>query len=292
MARSSAGETMTARAGPAPPALVFTDLDGTLLDDDYRFDAAASALERIRALRIPLILTSSKTLPEMRGLRVALRLDDPLIFENGAGVAIPRGHFDATLEAAAGAPLEVEVFGPTYAELRAILVDLRERHRYPFRGFGDMSPTEVARHTGLDEVSAARARHRSGSEPGLWQGSTAQREDFIRDLARHDLRAVQGGRFLHVMPRVDKAEAMTYLTRLYRELWPDATLPVIAAGDSPNDLDMLRAADRAVVIRRPDGRWMSVEKSTARMEGIVRSQEPGPRGWAPSIHQILDELGL
>lgn len=288
-----------ARGADAPMALVFTDLDGTLLDDDYRFDAARPALARLRALRVPLILTSSKTLSEMRLIRAALDLDEPLIFENGAGIAVPEGRFPAAdapaSESAAdhapthsaygpGAPLQIETFGPGYGELRRILTALRERHGFPFRGFGDMTSAEVARLTGLDQMAAARARQRIGSEPGVWSGSEAVRQDFIRELQAEGLRAVRGGRFLHIMPQVDKAGAVAALAARYRALWPDARLPVIAAGDSPNDAAMLLAADHALVIRHADGSWMPIRRSS----GVLRSPTPGPSGWNDCMHRILD----
>ncbi len=44
------------------PTLVFTDLDGTLLNhDDYSWEAARPALEELQRQSIPLILVSSKT---------------------------------------------------------------------------------------------------------------------------------------------------------------------------------------------------------------------------------------
>lgn len=285
MVQATAGPRMTRFARPAPPALLFSDLDGTLLDDDYRFDAAVSALARLEAAGIPLILTSSKTLPEMRLIRSAMDLTSPLIFENGAGIAIPHDHFDP---AQLDGPLEPEVFGPGYAALREIVTTLRERHGFQFRGFGDMTSGEVARLTGLDQLSAARARQRIGSEPGLWEGSEAEREDFVRALAAEGLRMVRGGRFHHLMPKVDKAGAMSALVARYRKYWPDASLTVVAAGDSPNDFDMLRAADRAVVVRRRDGTWMPLKHHG----GAVRTTEIGPAGWSTSIHRILDELDV
>jgi mannosyl-3-phosphoglycerate phosphatase len=264
---------------PEPPFLVFTDLDGTLLDEHYDHGPARPALERLRRRVIPLVLTSSKTLAEMRALRATLDLAHPVIFENGAGIAVPPGYF----EGEGGPGLEVETFGPGYAELREILDDLRERRGYPFRGFGDMGNAEVARLTGLDELSAARARQRIGSEPGIWEGSEAVRQDFIRDIASEGLRAMRGGRFLHVMPKVDKATAVAALVERYTAAWGKAPV-VIAAGDSPNDADMLLAADEAVVIRRPDGTWMPVK----RRQGLHRSPQIGPEGWRHCIDEILD----
>ena len=45
--------------------LVFTDLDGTLLDEDYGWAAARPAVEALQAASIPIILNSSKTVMEM-----------------------------------------------------------------------------------------------------------------------------------------------------------------------------------------------------------------------------------
>ncbi|NOR81504.1 MAG: HAD hydrolase family protein [Methyloprofundus sp.] len=50
--------------------LIFTDLDGTLLDhDNYRFDQAIPALEKVNRLKIPLIINSSKTYAEIKAIR-------------------------------------------------------------------------------------------------------------------------------------------------------------------------------------------------------------------------------
>lgn len=264
--------------------LIFTDLDGTLLDDAYRFDAARKALATIRERGIPLILTSSKTLAEMRLLRRAMDLVHPIIFENGAGVALPEGYFRHRPGITSGSPLQVEHFGPTYSEIRSTLQRLRARHGFPFRGFGDMSAKEVADLTGLDEMAAQRARQRQGSEPGVWEGSEAIRRDFIAELARAGLRAVSGGRFLHVMPKVDKAEAMRELVGRFSAAHPDIRYRVIAAGDSPNDADMLQLADLAVVIRRPDSSWMPLK----RREGVIKSPQAGPAGWQHCMQKLLD----
>ena len=51
---------------PDIPLLVFTDLDGTLLDhDSYSFEPARPALARLRSAGVPVIPTTSKTLAEV-----------------------------------------------------------------------------------------------------------------------------------------------------------------------------------------------------------------------------------
>ena len=53
--------------------MVFTDLDGTLLDHDtYRWDEAEPALTLCASRNVPVILVSSKTRAEMNALRARL----------------------------------------------------------------------------------------------------------------------------------------------------------------------------------------------------------------------------
>jgi len=72
--------------------LVFTDLDGSLLNhDDYSFEEARPALDRLRKAKIPLIFVTSKTCREVEPLQNRLGLREPFIVENGGGIFVPRG---------------------------------------------------------------------------------------------------------------------------------------------------------------------------------------------------------
>ncbi len=64
--------------------VVFTDLDGTLLDhNDYSFSAAEPALERLQQLAVPWVLNTSKTRAELMSLKQRLNNPWPLIVEVG-----------------------------------------------------------------------------------------------------------------------------------------------------------------------------------------------------------------
>jgi mannosyl-3-phosphoglycerate phosphatase len=74
--------------------LVFTDMDGTLLDHHtYSFEAAKPALSALESKSIPVIPTTSKTFAELQPLRERIGLDGPFIVENGAAIFIPHGFF-------------------------------------------------------------------------------------------------------------------------------------------------------------------------------------------------------
>jgi mannosyl-3-phosphoglycerate phosphatase len=271
---------------PVVPLLIFTDLDGTLLDHDtYAFAPAKPALTRLRALRIPLIATTSKTLAEMESLAARLASPHPWILENGCSIAIRSGYFPELQSTEGVGEYCVLRCSPGYQTLRTLLVDLREQLGFRFRGFGDMSDVEVAADTGLGLAEARLARQRLCSEPVVWQDTDAALKRFRAELGRRDLNLTRGGRYWHVMGRRDKAAAMTQLQALYRKAGFDG-FTTIALGDSVNDQTMLEAADIPLVIRRKDGTALALNEGRARRV----SDAAGPAGWNQVMQQVLDEF--
>jgi mannosyl-3-phosphoglycerate phosphatase len=271
---------------PALPLLVFTDLDGTLLDErSYSFAPANPALARLRGLRIPLIAATSKTLVEAAAINTAMANPHPCIIENGSAICVPAGYFPQPAAGTVSRGFEVVRSGPDYGWLITELARLRTRQGYRFVGFADLSDETVARLTNLPRLAAHNARQRLASEPLVWQDSGEALNRFAEELRQLGLRLLRGGRFWHVLGSADKGTAMEWLVSMYR----DNGLPkpvTVALGDSPNDLDMLRAADVPVVIRRKDGSHLEpVEALGARV-----SAQPGPAGWNSSMLQILQEL--
>lgn len=269
-----------------PGLLVFSDLDGTLLDDAYSWEAARPALGLLAALGFPLVLSSSKTLDEMTGIAAELGTNAPLIAENGAVVAVPP---EANVSAA---PFGTEQVGPYGIEFngltRKAIVDhahrLRQREGYQFEGFADWSVEQVIEHTGLNVAQATHSMARLATEPILWHDTEALWERFESELKAEGVRTIKGGRFIHLMGNIDKAMGLKRVVELYRELNPDMEWHVVALGDSPNDLEMLSAAHTAVVIpnpRHPAGLSPAAPR-------IIHASEPGPTGWNQALLQLLE----
>lgn len=271
---------------PAVPLLVFTDLDGTLLDHDgYDYRPAQPALARLAALRVPLIPTTSKTLAEVSALQAELHNTHPCIVENGGALCLPPGYFDDATAGPLNHGYQVEPLGPEYRELLAVLHGIRRDGGYRFTGFHDMSDAEVARDTGLPMDAAAKARQRLSSEPLRWEDDESALAEFAHRLDDAGLNLTRGGRYLHVMGRTDKARAIRRLCERYLDAGFD-TFTTIALGDSPNDREMLAAADIAVVVRRKDGQCLDVE---GRYQTIT-TDAAGPEGWNRAILQLLHNL--
>lgn len=253
----------------APSLLVFTDLDGTLLDDAYRFLGAEAALARLAEQRIPLVLATSKTRAELTALAAQLPGVPGLIFENGAGITCPGPEGP-----------ETTLFGPGYPALLAILEGLGPASA-PFEGFATLGAERVQALTGLAPSAVTLAMAREGSEPGLFHGDEEALARFRAALAPQGLRAVHGGRFLHVMPERDKVDG---LRTLAAQLAPGA--PTLALGDGENDRAMLEAATFAVVMPRKDGTRLALKRT----EGVTIAPAPGPEGWGPAVLAQLRAL--
>lgn len=268
--------------------VIFTDLDGTLLDaETYSFEAARPTLDLIARHGIPLICTSSKTRAEIEVLRHELNNHHPFISENGGGIFIPPGYFpaatnSATHRAAIGG-YEALLLGLPYAEVRVRFTSLRETRHARVRGFGDMNPAEVAALTGLDETAAARAQQRDFEEPFIFDGPPDP--EFLRAIEAENLNWTQG-RIFHILGDHDKGRAVQLLLDRYREKYGEVTS--IALGDGYNDLPMLAAVDHAVLVRHPDGGY----DSRIDLPGLIRTELPGPAGWNAALLDLLAEETL
>ena len=255
------------------PLLVFSDLDGTLIDHhSYDWTPARPALEALRQCAAGVVLASSKTAPEIQRLRAEMGLQDwPAIVENGAGILPARA--------------ETLADAPQYRAIRDALAALPPELRTAFTGFGDMSIDDVMQATGLTREAAALAQQRSFSEPGLWRGTSAQRSAFQQELAARHITLIEGGRFLTLSFGNDKVQQMRAIIEQIR---PDHT---VALGDAPNDIQMVQAADFGVIVNNPTRAPLPLLAGEA--EGrIKRTELAGPSGWNAAILALLQRLDL
>ena len=151
------------------------------------------------------------------------------------------------------------------------------RTKYRFTGYHDVGVEKIMEWTGLNRQSAERSADRQFSEPLVWQDTPEAEEEFCELMKERGLMTLRGGRFLHVLGQTDKGKPLAHLRR--------EKVALIALGDRPNDLAMLEAADIGVVISAPDDYVLEAE-------GVLRSTETGPRGWAEMMTKILDQLKI
>jgi mannosyl-3-phosphoglycerate phosphatase len=264
--------------------LIFTDLDGTLLDHDgYSYEAAGAALERLRRRRIPMIIASSKTRAEIERLQAEMRIREPFIPENGAAVFFPEGYRNFEIRnGAPRPPYTVVQLGVAYREVRRFFCSVKER--FGLKGFGDLSVEEIARLTGLPLRSAAMARMREFTEPFLID-EEARAGELAAAAASQGFAVTAGGRFLHLIGSgQDKGRAARLCARVFEENTAGGMVTV-GLGDSANDLPMLESVDIPVLIPHDDGSYEAID-----LPGLIKAGRPGSRGWNEALIDVLDRL--
>ncbi|MGJ8654548.1 MAG: HAD-IIB family hydrolase [Opitutaceae bacterium] len=266
--------------------LVVTDLDATLLTHDYSWAEAQPALDRLAELGFPLVLNSSKTVAEMKALVDELKINSPIVAENGGLLAVPVGAGLLDLKDCLNRSDEycIEINGLSRDIILSMAHGLREQEGYDFTGFADWTVKEVAERTGLSLLAASRSKSRFATEPITWNDTPSNLTDFTEALAEENIRILRGGRFLHLMGPVDKADGSAAALKLYQQREPDVNWVVVALGDSANDLAMLEAADIAVVIPHEDG-----PRITPKAPRVVHAPFPASKGWNAAILEILED---
>jgi mannosyl-3-phosphoglycerate phosphatase len=267
--------------------VVFTDLDGSLLDAvTYSFDKARLALDELRSRNIPLILTSSKTRGEIEVIRHRLGFYHPFISENGGALFVPREYFRISLEEVLphGSYHRLEL-GTPYSLLRTVLKEIACATECRLRGFGDMPIEEIVSRTGLPSSLARLAMQREYDEPFVVEGSPASFERFVRECERREIQCTRGGRFFHLGRGTDKGKACRHLIEWYRREYggDQSTVLTIGIGDSANDLSMLEVVDRPILVQQPDGSY----DPNVTLPNLTYSQGSGPAGWNQAVLAFL-----
>jgi mannosyl-3-phosphoglycerate phosphatase len=266
--------------------LVFSDLDGTLLDHrTYSFAAARPALRLLQEKRIPLIICSSKTRAEIEPIRKALANIDPFISENGGAAFIPAGYFVHELPSARReGEYDILEFGTPYPRLRQVISRLQERLPGQIRGFGDLTAGEIAKLTGLSDAEAALAMKREYDEPFLLSDPASR--GAVQETVEHaGLRITQGGRFFHLTGDNDKGKAVRLLRTIYAKA-EGLSLKTIGLGDSPNDVPLLENVDFPVLVQKPGGRY----DPSIRLGHLIRAPGEGPDGWRAAVLDLIDRF--
>jgi mannosyl-3-phosphoglycerate phosphatase len=250
--------------------LIFTDLDGTLLDHKtYELNEAKEMLGYISEQKIPLIIVTSKTKDEVIELQKKLNISYPFIIENGAGIFIPKEK-----------DFELITLGKSYETTINAFKEYSKK--FPIKGFHEMSNEEVSLYTGLTENKAKLARKRTFSEPFVLEDETKIKE--LKQFALADgFDVVKGGRFYHLITfGQDKAKAVFEMKKYYENLY-NKSFKTIALGDGENDITMLKCVDIPILIKKYDGTFISCV-----IKNLIKSKYIGPKGWNDSLKKVLN----
>jgi mannosyl-3-phosphoglycerate phosphatase len=264
--------------------IVFTDLDGTLLDHkSYSFDAARPALALLKDMGIPLVLVTSKTRAEVEVWRERLDNHDPFIVENGGALYMPRNYFPLTLQAPAHRDgYAVIEFGAPYNELVETLRAASSESQCRVIGFHDMSIQEVSLRCGISMDLAVLAKRREYDEPFEVLDPCA--DQLLKCIESRKKQWTRGGRFYHILGANDKSHCVRLLTHFYQRAFGEVS--TVGLGDGLNDARFLKAVDIPIVIKSAESSRLLAKVPRARLSDI-----PGSEGWNLAVMEILQNHG-
>ncbi|MBB1453378.1 HAD-IIB family hydrolase [Pseudoalteromonas sp. SG43-1] len=263
--------------------IIFTDLDGTLLDHaDYNTNNISELLQQLQNAHIPVVFNTSKTFCEVIELKNDLNIRQPFIVENGAAVFIPEDYFELK-------PIGCKKVGAYWCyamakPLSSLLNDLntlKADYKAHYKLFSDLSSEQISELTGLNDAQARRAQTRDYSDPLYWYGNDELLTAFVNDVEALGYDIKIGGRFIHIAKNTDKSAAQQWLVKQFTHHFRKP-LTVIALGDSDNDKQMLEHANIAIIIANPASKKpVKLSHNKARY-----SQSPAPLGWIEEITSL------
>jgi mannosyl-3-phosphoglycerate phosphatase len=252
--------------------IIFSDLDGTLLDHtSYSYEKAKNALELVKKKEVPLVFCTSKTRVEIEYWRKKIGNTDPFISENGGAIFIPRRYFNFDFfHNKKNKDYFIIVLGSPYKRLVAALEKLKKK--FDILGFHEMSVDQLSKDADLTGQQAAWAKNREFDEPFKILDKT-QEEEIFRHITRMNLRLAVGGRYYHLIGLNDKGRAVTLLSDLYRKEF--GKIQTIGIGDSENDYPMLDHVEHSYLVKEKNNKYSS---SRYLLAGGI-----GPEGWKKVI---------
>ncbi len=261
--------------------VIFTDLDGTLLDrTTYSYAKALPTITHLLEKKAPIVFCSAKTRVEQEWYQEKLRIRAPFIVENGGAIFIPKDYFPFSFcfDKTEGTYHVIEL-GIPYHTIRQILAVIKAGIGLNFQGYGDISVEEVASKTGLDIEGARRARDREYSETLLIDEIPGETQKILSAIKEAGLNYTHGGSYYSVIGDNDKGKAVTILQKLFCKKL--GKIRTIGIGDSLNDLPMLSVVDLPLLLMNSKGSWEEMK-----IPNLRKVEGSGPEGWASAIREI------
>lgn len=267
--------------------LLFTDLDGTLLDlETYSADKVKESVDRLKKSGVSIIFCSSKTWAEQEYYLAELQLDEPVIVENGSGIILPNKtdiEIPGQTEIIHGK--KVIILGKKYKEVVKAIESSKEETNSEFKCYNNLTIDEIAELTGLTTEAAQKAKARDFSET-LFNAKidTEDYNQFEKAIKSHGFQCISGSRYVTVSGiESNKGTAVSMLIEAYAAGYVE--VKSIGIGDSRNDFEMLESVQFPYLVKRQDNSWADVDT-----ENISKISAVGPDGWNIMVEEILAEL--
>ena len=268
--------------------LIFTDLDGTLLNhENYSFGNNMKIISTIIRNKNEIVFNTSKTFRECKKLLKELKLlNMPFSAENGAVLYFPKIRFNKIKNSSSF---------DIYWKLRIAKLSSKnwyqflkqKQKKYNFLIAQDLSSKILKKYTNLDDTS--KMLNREASQIILWEDSLVNLKKFKNELKSEKQGVlIQGSRFMQVSSVCNKRIAKKLISHAYDyQFYGTYSKNTIALGDSKNDIDMLNSAIYPCLINNPSG---SFPKLRSNKKNILKSSKFAPDGWSQVLYKLNQTL--
>tara|TARA_B100000886_G_C20363712_1_gene466376 strand:+ start:286 stop:1092 length:807 start_codon:yes stop_codon:yes gene_type:complete len=257
--------------------IIFTDLDGSLLDrDNFKFDQIKDYLRSLIDNGIIIIPNTSKTEKEIKKFLNELGSETPFISENGSsihGLNLINANFPNKIVLSRDKHKLLEIFNSKIPK------ELKEKCKF----ISEMNSKQQSKIFDLQDNNLKNALNRKYTIPFLFEGDKIQKNKLIKILRSATLTMQEGGRVINLGDNTNKVKSMNQVLKIYKKV--ESRIKVIAVGDNFNDLDMLRNCDIPCLVFNDQ-----FKQDQINIGNLIVSNKPSPEGWADVIKKALVKI--
>ena len=257
--------------------LIFTDLDGSLLDrDTFKFDEIKDYIRQLISKGIFIIPNTSKTEEEILEFNSDLGSSLPFISENGSsinGLNLLNKDLPQELILSREKEILLEIFKKTVSP------NLQNKCKW----LSEMDTRNQSLILGLEHKKLKMALDRKFTLPFIFNGNKNQKKELSKIIKNKGLFLQEGGRVIHLTDRVNKAKALKVFVRFYKK--NNKNVKTIAVGDNYNDLDMLKTSDFPCLVFNDKFTLDEIP-----INNLITTNKPSPEGWADVIKMALVKI--
>ncbi len=258
--------------------IIFTDLDGSLLDKDtFEFDEIEDYFRELISKGIKIIPNSSKTKAELSNFNKQYNLNLSFITENGSSIhGLNLIHKNLPKKIILSRTLDqiYKIYNQN------VTPDLKEKITFIL----ELEIEEQLKIFGLPLDKIKLAIKRDHSIPIKFNGTEIEKNEFTKILKNSGLTIQTGGRIMNVCDNVNKSIAMSKALQLIRKQLDDEII-TIGVGDNENDIEMIKQTDYSCLVKNEN-----FDSSLINIDNLIKSDEPSPKGWSDVIKTALQKI--
>ena len=258
--------------------IIFTDLDGTLLDrDTFKFDTILSYIKDLILKDVYIIPNSSKTRQEIENFNQELDENLSFVVENGAAI-----HNLNLINSSF--PEKISLSREINEIIKIFEKKISNKFKSKCKYIKNLSVDKQMKVLGLPKEKIKSALNREYSMPLVYEGSKSDKMELFKSVNDIGLSLQEGGRVINLCDKVSKYQAMKNVVKVFKKITKEK-LVTIGVGDNFNDLEMLKNSDIPCLVFNDK---FTLEKIN--INNCLVSKKPAPEGWVEVVKLALEKI--